>query len=112
MAESYESLRRDCEVSSEALDQMVEVANGIDGCIGARTTGAGFGGCAVALANSDMTRTFVEELTQRYGAVSNHQPGPYVTRAAAGATVEILESQPSSKARSPRIAPPRSAGNA
>ena len=75
-------------------------------------TGSGCGGCAVALINSDMARTFVEELTQRYGAVSNHQPEAYVTWAAAGATVETLESQPLSRARSPRIAPPRSAGNA
>ena len=49
MIESHISLRDDFEVSSPALDAIVDCANAADGCFGARMTGAGFGGCAVAL---------------------------------------------------------------
>jgi galactokinase len=50
---SHESLRRDYEVSGPELDLLVDEARKIPGCLGARMTGAGFGGCAVALAKSD-----------------------------------------------------------
>ena len=49
MTASHRSLRDDFEVSSDALDAMVEIASDREGCLGARMTGAGFGGCAVAL---------------------------------------------------------------
>ncbi len=49
MDASHASLRDDFEVSSPALDRMVEIARAQPGCYGARMTGAGFGGCAVAL---------------------------------------------------------------
>lgn len=49
MNESHESLRSDFEVSLPALDQLVEAARQIPGVLGARITGAGFGGCCVAL---------------------------------------------------------------
>jgi len=50
MQQSHGSLRDDYEVSSEALDTMVECASAHEACLGARMTGAGFGGCVVALA--------------------------------------------------------------
>jgi galactokinase len=49
MDASHESLRDDFEVSSPALDAIVAAARAAPGCLGARMTGAGFGGCAVAL---------------------------------------------------------------
>ena len=49
MATSHVSLRDDFEVSTAALDHLVEALTSIDGVIGARLTGAGFGGCVVAL---------------------------------------------------------------
>jgi galactokinase len=49
MAESHASLRDDFEVSTPALDGLVEALATLDGVVGARLTGAGFGGCAVAL---------------------------------------------------------------
>lgn len=49
MAASHRSLRDDFEVSTPALDELVEQLTSIDGVIGARLTGAGFGGCTVAL---------------------------------------------------------------
>ncbi len=49
LAESHRSLRHDFEVSTPALDALVERLQATPGVIGARLTGAGFGGCAVAL---------------------------------------------------------------
>ena len=46
---SHASLRDDFEVSTSVLDALVDRLNGTDGVIGARLTGAGFGGCVVAL---------------------------------------------------------------
>ena len=59
--ESHVSLRDDFSVSSDALDAMVECAQDHAGCYGARMTGAGFGGCAVALVDVEQTALFVEE---------------------------------------------------
>jgi len=49
MTASHQSLATDFEVSTPALDQLVETLNRIPGVHGARLTGAGFGGCVVAL---------------------------------------------------------------
>ena len=51
MVESHASLRDDFEVSIPALDELVDRLCAIDGVHGARLTGAGFGGCVVALAD-------------------------------------------------------------
>ena len=50
--ESHESLRNDFEVSSEAMNAIVDAARKQKGCLGARLTGAGFGGCAIAVVES------------------------------------------------------------
>lgn len=90
MTDSHGSLRDDFEVSSSALDLMVEIAAGLDGCLGARMTGAGFGGCAVALVRDDAAATFVKEISRRYVAASDNEPHVYVTRAAAGASAHRI----------------------
>ncbi|MEN8234782.1 MAG: galactokinase [Actinomycetota bacterium] len=87
MGDSHRSLRDDFEVSSEALDLMVEIATDLEGCLGARMTGAGFGGCAVALVRDEAAANFVQEVTRRYSAVSDNEPQAYVTKAAAGASI-------------------------
>jgi galactokinase len=61
MAASHASLRDDFEVSTPTLDALVESLVAIDGVIGARLTGAGFGGCVVAL----VTRGMVIERPER-----------------------------------------------
>ena len=50
LAESHASLRDDFEVSTAALDAVVDELTAVPGVLGARLTGAGFGGCVVALA--------------------------------------------------------------
>jgi len=53
MNESHDSLRDDYEVSSKELDSLVSAAREIDGVLGSRLTGAGFGGCTVTLLRKD-----------------------------------------------------------
>lgn len=66
MAASHASLRDDYEVSSAELDGMVEAALSSPGCVGARMTGAGFGGCAVALCRAEDTKIFLSQTEQNY----------------------------------------------
>jgi galactokinase len=61
MVESHASLRDDYESSSDELDAIVEAALESPGCVGARVTGAGFAGCAVAaVAAGDLDAFMVE----------------------------------------------------
>jgi len=66
MCESHTSLRDDFEVSGPGLDAIVDVAQTAPGCLGARMTGGGFAGCAVALVESDAVGSFEREVVRRY----------------------------------------------
>jgi galactokinase len=88
MTESHHSLRDDFEVSCPELDAMVEAALAQPGCLGARMTGAGFGGCAVALVEAKLAPAFATAVADRYRAATGHEPKVYVTGATAGAGVE------------------------
>ena len=65
MNDSHESLRVDYEVSSEELDTLVALAREA-GAAGARLTGAGFGGCMVALTNGEGAQALVETMAEGY----------------------------------------------
>ena len=67
MVQSHESLRDDYEVSTADLDEMVEIALEA-GAAGARLTGAGFGGCVVALCEGHAVRAVMEALAMRFYA--------------------------------------------
>ncbi len=69
MDESHRSLRNDYEVSSPALDRMVEVARQAPGCRGARMTGGGFAGCAVAILDSVDQDVFRDRVLAEYDFV-------------------------------------------
>lgn len=84
MQASHTSLRDDFEVSSPALDAMVAAALAAPGCYGARMTGAGFGGCAVALVAAAALPEFLAATTAGYRP-SGHRCRLLVSRAAAGA---------------------------
>src|SRR5512138_679950 len=64
MNECHASLRDLYEVSSLELNTMVRVAQSLDGCYGARLTGAGFGGCTVNLVAQERASTFARDLAQ------------------------------------------------
>ena len=74
MQDSHISLRDDFEVSSSALDEMVECALTAPGCLGARMTGAGFGGCAVALVTAEKEEDFVNSIRECYFKKTSLQP--------------------------------------
>ncbi|MCW5858860.1 MAG: galactokinase [Caldilineales bacterium] len=87
MDASHISLRDDFEVSSRALDVMVEIARRQPGCLGARMTGAGFGGCAVALVQAERAESFARMVEEDYFAATTLRPAIYDSRAADGASV-------------------------
>jgi galactokinase len=87
MNESHASLRDLYEVSSAELDAVTAAAREAPGCFGARMTGAGFGGCAVALVDSRSTREFVAEVRRGYSATSGMQGNFHVCAASAGASL-------------------------
>jgi galactokinase len=88
MNESHSSLRDDFEVSRPELDQMVAIAREQQGCYGARMTGAGFGGCAVALVDSASAERFARVVEHDYHASVGLMPAVYLCSAAAGASLE------------------------
>ncbi|MCX6044709.1 MAG: galactokinase [Chloroflexi bacterium] len=90
MNASHESLRYDYEVSSEALDIMVDAMRSVPGCYGARLTGAGFGGCAVALVEPGAEQAIADAIFEKYPKATNIWPEVYTTRASTGARVETL----------------------
>lgn len=68
---SHASLEQDYEVSGIELDTLVHTAQNVKGCLGARMTGAGFGGCAIALVH----RTKLDELVNTVGEEYKRQVG-------------------------------------
>lgn len=77
MNASHASLRDDYEVSSHELNVMVESAQTQSGCLGARMTGAGFGGCAVALVQSSELESFVQKIAAEYERATHIRPHIY-----------------------------------
>ncbi|MBN1200914.1 MAG: galactokinase [Anaerolineae bacterium] len=87
---SHISLRDDYEVSCAELDVISELANAQPGCYGARMTGGGFGGCAVALVKDDAVEAFIAAVAPAYEEKTGLKPELYVCQAAAGSSVEQL----------------------
>jgi galactokinase len=86
MKASHESLRDDFEVSCQELDWMAEAAWSSPGCVGARMTGAGFGGACVALVETSDLEPFLNQAQAGYEARSNGlEPTFLVCRAVDGA---------------------------
>jgi galactokinase len=84
--ESHASLRDLYEVSCPELDVMVELATAETACFGARMTGAGFGGCAIALTTLD-TDTLVRRVSEDYHARTKLKATPFVCHPSPGAYV-------------------------
>jgi len=85
MYDSHESLRDDYEVSCEELDILVELAQKQNEALGARMTGAGFGGCTVNLVYEKSTSEFTEALHRGYKKETGIEPDIYVSFPAPGA---------------------------
>lgn len=78
MNESHKSLRDDYEVTGVELDTLVETAWGIDGVIGSRMTGAGFGGCTVSLVKEDAVDIFIQKVGNVYKDKIGYEADFYV----------------------------------
>jgi galactokinase len=87
MTESHRSLRDDFQVSRAELDAMVGIALAQESCYGARMTGAGFGGCAVALVARDSAERFAAGVAERYEREVGLTPAVYVCEAESGASI-------------------------
>ena len=73
--ESHASLKSDYEVTGIELDTLAETAQKQEGCLGARMTGAGFGGCAIALVHKDKVEAFTEAVQKAYTAAIGYEAG-------------------------------------
>ena len=87
MDASHVSLRDDYEVSCAELDAMVEAAWNAPGVIGARMTGGGFGGCAVALVEAGHAQAFGQQVAAAYEGATGLTPSLYICTAEAGAGI-------------------------
>jgi galactokinase len=85
MNASHVSLRDDYEVSSKELDTLVELAWKQPGTLGARMTGAGFGGCTVNLVRADAAEAFAEAVSKGYQQALGLKGEIYVCQASDGA---------------------------
>lgn len=93
MNASHESLRWDFEVSIEELDFIVSYANQIDGVLGARLTGAGFGGNAIVLAEPAVARGALEAIVAGFRERYGREPRTHTigrTTPAIGASVDEI----------------------
>ena len=82
---SHESLKQDYEVTGKELDAIVEYAVDIDGVLGARMTGAGFGGCAIALVKNYCVEHFKETIAKQYTRKTGLRASFYVVECSDGA---------------------------
>jgi galactokinase len=87
MNDCHASLRDLYEVSSPELDALAGAAQQIDGCYGARLTGAGFGGCTVNLVAADAAADFTRALATAYQRATGREADIYVCQAADGAAI-------------------------
>jgi galactokinase len=90
MYESHHSMRNDYEISTPELDTFVELA-AQSGALGARLTGAGFGGCAIALIKQEDADELKPTVEQNFAERGFKEPIFYVFRPAAGAEVIIAK---------------------
>ena len=84
MYASHQSLKEFYEVSCLELDTIVDFCKIYEGCIGARMTGAGFGGCAIALVNKAAVKDFIEKISSVYKKKIGYKPGVFISAVGEG----------------------------
>ncbi len=90
MNASHASLRDLYEVSCPELDMMVNLLQQQTGCYGARLTGAGFGGCAIALVHSSAAKKIAARICDPYSRITGLRPSFIITKAAAGVRIKFI----------------------
>ncbi|HNF48842.1 MAG TPA: galactokinase [Chitinophagales bacterium] len=86
LVESHISLEEDYEVSCTELDTIVHLATHFDDCAGARMTGAGFGGCCIALVKKDKIQRFISYVGINYEHKTRLEADFYICAIADGVT--------------------------
>ena len=92
LCQSHKSLKELLEVTGFELDTIVAEAVDFPGCIGARMTGAGFGGCAISLVETSAIESFKEAVGVGYTKLTGYIPDFYLTSAGDGAR-ELCETE-------------------
>ena len=90
LSASHASLRDLYEVSSPELDALVEIAEAVPGVLGARLTGAGFGGCTIALVRREAVGRLTDAILESYPARTGLTPRVFEVRPSRGAHVAHL----------------------
>jgi galactokinase len=85
LAEGHASCRDLFENSTLEIDRLVSLAVRLPGCIGAKLTGGGWGGCTVNLVHAEAVPSFCRELAAQYKQQTGHDAHVYACRAAQGA---------------------------
>lgn len=85
MNQSHISLRDDYEVTGPQLDALAEAAWKVDGVLGSRMTGGGFGGCTVSLVRDEAIPTFIEKVGAEYTAKTGLTADFYIAEIGDGA---------------------------
>lgn len=88
MFEGHASLRDLYEVTVPETDRLVEIASQLPGCLGARQTGGGFGGCTVNLVEDSQVEAFIAGLKKGYKEATGLDAQVYLCHASAGARVD------------------------
>lgn len=83
--ESHESLKNDYEVTGKELDTLVYAAQRQEGVLGARMTGAGFGGCGIALVEESNIEEFIQSVGKEYQEVIGYEADFYKAHIGDGA---------------------------
>jgi galactokinase len=83
--EAHASARDDYDISCPELEVLVEAARAVEGTAGARLTGAGWGGCIVALVHRDAVSDFETQVSRRYREAIGREPRIFACRAGGGA---------------------------
>jgi galactokinase len=91
MNESHISLRDDYEVTGPELDAMVQAAWEQPGVLGARMTGAGFGGCAIAIVENNTINAFIDQVGKQYQEKIGYPGEFYIAQISDG--LKILEEE-------------------
>jgi len=90
MYSSHTSMRDLYEISTPELDTLVDLTRRLPGCLGARLTGAGFGGCTVNLVDDSCVVEFMHGLEVGYKLETGRQAQVYLCRASQGVSIQEI----------------------
>jgi galactokinase len=91
MNASHDSLKDNYDVTGFELDTLVEAARKIPGVLGARMTGAGFGGCTVNLVNEASVEQFIRQVGEEYHSITGLTADFYIAEVSGGVRREAMD---------------------